>query len=381
MSRGILVLGLLALLFTKTWAQCVVSKDNHGQVVTTCEVYSEGFGRSMVAAHKQISYLGSEYLTFPVWQQGKIRLDESGKEVPCLLAYSLVDNKVMCRFDNEMTAATSLSPYSFTIDGLEFVRQVNKTLGLDYKFYAIALYNGQTKLLKSFSSALTYKPVQNSYEKNSSFEGSYQRQEKFYIRKGDAPPQLTNLTKSSLLEILYDQSEKIASRLPDKRLTSDDVVKTLTYYDSLTTASNVNKPSLNRDPLFNDFLHGQIKYPSMAWNSGVYGRVYIGFEVTERGQLINIASLSPDNGGFGFDQEVKQALNKLSTVMPTHAGKYALPVSFTYTNIQDKKNAYVPVITIPTERLEERIVLNEVVVPIVIAKPVVTSREVWGYYK
>ncbi|GAB3807542.1 hypothetical protein GCM10028819_44610 [Spirosoma humi] len=333
-----------------------------------------------MSAHKQISYLGSEYFSFPAWQEGTIQLDQAGKEIKCVLAYNLVDNKIMCQFDKDV-AATAVKPYAFTMNGIRFVKQPTKVLGIDYQSYATVINGHQTKLLKSLTRRLVAKSVRNGYEKSGLFDGYYQTQERYYIRKGDAQPQLTTLSKSSLADILYEHSEEIIARFPQKKFTSDEVANVLAYYDSLTAIADVDKPSLSRDAAFRAFLHNELKYPNRAWNQGVYGRVYAGFDVNQDGHLTNVSLLSPDNIGFDFDKTVKQVLLNLASVKPAFAGSYILPVAFTYTNTKDEEPAHVPINTLAPERFDGRTVLQEIVVPVVVSKPVIESREVWGYYK
>lgn len=378
MNRFNLLLAILCVAGLSTRAQCVVAKDSYGQITTTCQLYFPQTGTERL--HKQVTYLGSEFFTFPEWQEGKIQLDESGKEISCQLTYNLVTNTVLCQLAKDV-APRNITPYAFTISGTTFSRQQNSTLGLKHDTYLTTLHNGQTKLLKSLTRRLVLKSMRNGYEQGSVFDGYYETQERYYIQKGDAQLQLTSLSKSSLLTILYDQAAPIAARLPGRQLKSDEVARILVYYDSLTTASDINRPILSRNPLFNAFLHNQLKYPNQAWNNGVYGRVYAGFEVNEDGQVTNITLLSPDNIGFGFDQIVKQTLGKFPKVKPEYVGKYVLPVAFTYTNRQDKETSYVPVNKLSDDRFEGRTVLEEFTVPVIVSKPSVTSREVWGYYK
>ena len=378
MNRSNILLGILCVAGLGARGQYTIDKDNYGQITTTHQLYFPQTGSEQL--HNQVTYLGSEFFTFPAWQEGKIQLDESGKEISCQLAYSLVTNTVMCQLAKD-AAPTVVVPYAFTIDGVTFVRQKNTTLGIKHDSYCTVLYDCQTKLLKTLTRRLIPKIIRNGYEQGSVFEGYYETQERYFIRKGDTQPQPTNLSKSSLLTILYDQATPIAARLSGKQLKSDEVATILAYYDSLTTASGINKPLLSRNAAFTEFLHDQLSYPNRAWNSGVYGRVYAGFEINEGGQVTNIALLSPNNIGFGFDHVVRQALGKLPRLKPGLSGRYALPVAFTYTNTQDKESRYVPINKLPADRLEGRTVLEEFVVPIVVSKPSVTGREVWGYYK
>ena len=173
----------------------------------------------------------------------------------------------------------------------------------------------------------------------------------------------------------------IAAFIRSEQLTVQEVSRVLVYYDNLMALASVNKPALSFDPVFNQFLHDYITYPNLAWLNYVYGRVYVGFDVTRYGQITNITLLSPENIGFGFDVTVTQALEKYVRLKPDFAGHYALPVAFTLTNRKEKSGPYIPRNTLPSDKFGNRIVLEEFVVPIVLSKPVATTREVWGYYK
>ena len=254
MIRRLLLLALLCLTFADVWAQCVSSKNSYGQVVTTCDIYDAA------SSHITVTYLGTPYLTFPTFLNGTIQLDRGGQTIACELAYDLVTNTVMCRFDGSKSV-NNVAPYAFTIHGITFVRQLNSVLGVDYPVYLTALNTGQTTLAKRLTSRLVPGLTENKYVKSSPFQGTYTPTASYYIRKGDAQPQLTNLSRKSLLEILYDQAEKIALKVPNKSLSPDEVIQVLQYYDSLTTVANADKPSLSTDPAFNQFLREEIKYP------------------------------------------------------------------------------------------------------------------------
>lgn len=375
--------------------QCVVSMNKAGQVITTCEVYGKN-------SHTQQVYAGSPFLTYPVWQAGKIQLDRKGQEFTCELAYNLVVNEVQIRLIGDSTDRV-VTPESFTINSTEFVRQRNKLLGIDYRLYTTTLYNGQTKLLVSLTKRIDgYQNDSNGYTKESSMAGVYKTLSNYYIRKGDAKPELITLTKASVLSALYEQAEKIAPRLPNRNLTLDHVADALAFYDILMADDWINKPPfaaasdtaqrssddyaiskapLSKDPDFTNDLHHKIVYPSSAWTQGIYGRVYAGFEVSQQGRIENVVILSPGNGGAGFIESVKSGLENLTKVNPAFSGKYALPITFTYTNSKENTGIHKPVNRLPANRLEDRTVLEEFPVSIVVSKPVLSSREVWGYYK
>lgn len=377
MTRFISILALICFSGVVAWSQCITEKDVNGQIVTTCDVYR--FGENYAPGHKKVVYLGTPYLTFPTWLKGTIQLDQGGQVLACYLAYDLVANTVQCKFDSSLTVS-NVTPYAFTIHDMTFTRQMNSALGVDYQIYTTRLNTGETTLSKRISSQLVLRPVDNGYVKSAPFDGSYQPRVTYYIRKGDAEPESTDLSRKSLLAILHEQAETMAPRLSNRTLTPEEVVQILSEYDALMAVANRQKPPLSADPVFNQLLYTSIKYPNQAWNSSVYGRVYVGFEINESGQLVNINTLSPPNVGFGFDETVKQALRKITRLKPDYKGSYCLPVAFTYTNTVDKQGTYAPLNVLPAERMQNRTLLTEVVIPIQIAKPVATTREVWGYY-
>lgn len=367
---------LLCLTYAVTWSQCVTTKDAGGQVVTTCDVYAVSTNEP---SHKQVIYVGTPYLTFPNWLKGTIQLDQGGQAIACMLAYDLVTNTVQCKFDSSLSV-NNVTPYAFTIQGMTFIRQLNSVLGVDYQIYTTALNTGRTTLSKRISSKLVIGSIDNNYVKSNPFQGSYQPTISYYIRKGDAEPTVTDLSKKSVLKILYDQSQAIAPRLPNRSLTPEELIQILNEYDSLLTKTNQHQPPLSTDPVFSQVLHTLIKYPNQAWRERVYGRVYIGFEVTEGGQVVNITTLSPENVGYGLDETVKQALRKFPKLNSDYSGRYCLPVAYSYTNRLEKKDTYLPVTVLSSERLEQRTLLTELVVPVQVAQPVSPAHEVWGYY-
>ncbi len=356
-----------------------------------------GPGTITATSYKKLTYADSPFLAYPIWQPGRVKLDAQGKYMACDIAYNLVENAVLCRFAGDSTVQT-LRPDRFIIGNEEFVRQRNRTAGTDYKLYAKVLYDGKTKLLLNVTKRLdpyASASARTGYEKETTINGRYTLEEKYFIRKGDARPEAINLTKNSLLVVLYGRADKLAPRLPARRLTSADVVAILPYYDSLMTVSASramrsggdsvayvsSSVPISNDPVFAQALHQHIIYPGAAWIQAVYSRVYAGFDVDQQGRVRNVTILSPDNAGMGFAEAVRAGLEKIPTLNPTFAGTYALPVAFTYTNQKESRQPHIPVNRLPDDRLAGRTLLGEFVVPIVVTKPILTSREVWGYFK
>ncbi|MBD2704919.1 TonB family protein [Spirosoma sp. BT702] len=378
MNRLILITCILSIAFAKTFGQYTVYQDTKGHVLTRFDQYAS---QTDGPRHNEVLYQGSPFLTYPVWQAGKVRLDESGQVLVCELAYNLVTNEVLCRFPDDL-AVKIVTPSAFTINDIEFIRQPNKSIAVKQRLYLTILHQGPTKLLASYSKQA--KPAYGNntgYDKDLAVKGYYQDYTKYYIQKGDASPEFISLSKNSLVSVLYEQSEQIAAKISNKELTPDIVAKTLLYYDTLMATTRANKSPLRYEPIFAQLLRDKITYPNRAWNQGIYGRVYIGFEVTEQGSVKNVQILSPGNDGIGFTDMVRNAFNYVPDLNPSLRGQYALPVTFTYTNVKEKADPHVPVNQLPTERLGDRTLLEEFIVPSTVNKPVITSREVWGYYK
>ncbi|PRY39929.1 hypothetical protein CLV58_10722 [Spirosoma oryzae] len=395
MIRCLLLFGISCLFVRSSYGQLTVFQNKDGYVFTTVDEY--GPGTITATSYKKLTYADSPFLAYPIWQPGRVKLDAQGKYMACDIAYNLVENAVLCRFSGDSTVQT-LRPDRFIIGNEEFVRQRNRTAGTDYKLYAKVLYDGKTKLLLNVTKRLdpyASASARTGYEKETTINGRYTLEEKYFIRKGDARPEAINLTKNSLLAVLYEQADKLAPRLPARRLTSADVVAILPYYDSLMTVSASramrsggdsvayvsSSVPISNDPVFAQALHQHIVYPGAAWIQAVYSRVYAGFDVDQQGRVRNVTILSPDNAGMGFAEAVRAGLEKIPTLNPTFAGTYALPVAFTYTNQKESRQPHIPVNRLPDDRLAGRTLLGEFVVPVVVTKPILTSREVWGYFK
>ena len=384
-TRLLFILSMGCLFWAQTFGQLTVYQDEKGQVLTSVDNYSTGMQYSSpTATHTRTTFLGSPFFTFPVWQPGTIQLDKSGKELSCQLAYNLVSNEVLCRFDGD-SAVQTVTPEFFTINNTTFIRLQDKVAGLAYRTYFSLLHDGPTRLWMSLDCQL--KPL-NSAEivKDRTYldvtiRGIYRTYPKYYIQRGDRELTLVDLTKKSFLKAFPDYTASLESRIPDKDIAVNDAIGAVTYYDSLVAEGNEKMRYLPRDEAFKEKLTGQIAYPAKAGFQGIYGRVYAGFDVDSLGRIRNITVLSPENSGFSFTDEVKKSLETMSAVSPALRGHYALPVTFTYTNSKEHSGLHAPVNQLPDDRLGNRILLKEVLVPYVTSSYVTTSREVWGYYK
>lgn len=380
MVRCILLLLVLFLNGLRVSGQCVVSKDNKGQIITTCDVYPIQLEKTVGATYNRIVYQGSEFFTFPTWQRGTVQL--GGREVACQLSFQLSSGELSYQLDHAETPER-VQPDAFTIGGQRFIRQSTSS-GSNNKVYLQVVHDGETKLLKQLKTKLVTLHGSDGYQKREGFSGRYEIQETYFVKRGNAYPELITLTKKSILSVLEDRSYQLEARLPDRNITPETVVAVLKYYDELTAEKPANKSSLNSDPLFNQVLRKKIAYPTEARLGHVYGRTYVSFDIDLQGIVQNITLVSPENAGYGFDKEVKLGLKKLPPLPPEYAGKYVLPVAFTYVKSYGTPVTLVPVNKLPADRLKDRVELEEITVPLIVSHssyPEAVSREVWGYYK
>ncbi|AKD58611.1 hypothetical protein SD10_17900 [Spirosoma radiotolerans] len=378
--RLILLLCMLSMPYLTCRGQIFVYQEKDGNVFTSVDDYSPG----MTSTYTRTTYMGSPFLTFPVWQPGKIRLDMEGRTVDCQLAYNLNTNEVLCRFDGD-SAIKTVTPEFFSINNTEYVRQQNKLAGMDYRMYFSTVHSGPTKLLKSLSNQLTYmnsaEQVNMRHYKDLNLRGIYRTVTKYFVQKENAEPTLISFSRKSLLDVLADQSEALADKIPNRELTTSDVINILNYYDLRVAEARQNRAHLSKEEVFREILQNKINYPGWVGNQGIYGRVYAGFDVDSLGLVRNVVILSPDNMGFGFTFEVKRALETLSNIDPHFRGAYALPIAFTFTNSKENSGPHIPTNRLPEDRYQNRTLLEEVTIPFVVAKSSVVPREVWGYYK
>lgn len=375
-------LPILFLLFT-VWVsnasgQFTVYQNDNGQLFTTFETYSSGVN---AGARTQTTYQGSPFLTFPIWQPGTVLLDKHGKQIDAELAYNVVNNQVLYRFPGD-SAVQIITPETFTINSDRFIHPQGTISATTFRPYLMVLSDGPTKLLKGISRQLRANTRLDSYSKDIYTLGAYITKTDYYIQKGEAKPELVNLAKpNSILAVLYEQTDRIKTQLPDKPLTPEALIPILDYYDNLMAADRTTKSPLMGNLTFTQVLHQKITYPSYAQSQGIYGRVYAGFDIDNQGNIKNVTILSPENAGFRFDILVRNTLEKMPPVNPDLRGTYVLPVAFILTNTKESSEPHIPVNQLSDDRLSGKTVLDEFTVKTTISKPGITSREVWGYYK
>jgi hypothetical protein len=231
MIRFSLLTTMLSLVSLTSFAQCVVALDAKKRITTTCQLPSSNLNRPIKLSRFQEVYLGSEYISFPIWQNGTLVLGDSHHEISCKIAYNLATQEVRCRFDSNSTEEKLALPNKFTINGVSFLKQSDHALGAKSIFYAMVLYDGQTKLLKKIQHKLKLTEPIDGYAKAEEFNGYYEVFSNYYLLKADGALVPISLNKKDILAALNNDSERLASQMPSKKVSVDDLIKALSYYD------------------------------------------------------------------------------------------------------------------------------------------------------
>lgn len=231
MHRFLFLTGFLTVLRLVGYGQCVISQDEQKRVVTICQRYPSPDGLLINRTdRKQVLsetvYLGSEYLTYPVWQRGSLEFANRRNALPCQLAYNVLTNQVLCQFEGD-SVIREVWPDAFTINEIHFVSRVDKKRERTY--YRV-LYAGKTRLLARYTCSL--RPTsQEPYSADRLFDGIYHRQKSFYIQRDGQPLRRVSLSRKSLLDALDDPSGKLPDYLTKKKLTIYELVDAVAFYD------------------------------------------------------------------------------------------------------------------------------------------------------
>ncbi len=233
-SPASILIGVFVLLSVTGHSQCTVSQDNQQRVITTCTFYAPNDGLFInrvdrVQAVSRVIYLGSEYLTYPIWQNGTLEMSGAPKAVPCRICFNLVTNDVQCQFAGD-SGTYRVAPNAFTINGMRFVSQISQRSDKVERLYYRVLYGGKTKLLKLYRSRLSVRD-NDVYKLDDSFNGTFVQQKTFYIQRDSELLRPVVLSRKSVLDVLDDPSGKLTQYLTKKKLTIDELTGAVAYYD------------------------------------------------------------------------------------------------------------------------------------------------------
>lgn len=232
MIRYLLFLGFVSLSTSAGFAQCIASLDAKQRVITTCQLPYSDIRNPIKLPRGQATYLGSEYVSFPFWQPGTLKLGASNREVSCKISYNLVTQEVKCQLDTTASQETTVMPDAFTINGVDFIRYANQPNSAAPAFYGTVLYAGPTKLLKKMQRKLQMTEPVDGYNKAEEFNGYYETLTSYFIQKEDKRLIPVSLTKKSILAALSDRSDQVSAKLTAKKISVDELVNVLKHYDS-----------------------------------------------------------------------------------------------------------------------------------------------------
>ncbi|UFH53955.1 hypothetical protein [Spirosoma sp. KNUC1025] len=232
--RTALLFSLVAILDVVSYGQCTVSLDDKKRIITTCKFYAPNDGlfinrSDRVQTISQVVYLGSEYFSYPIWQDGTMEVGNAGNSVSCKLAFNLVTNEIHCQLAGDSRTYIVL-PDAFTIGDARFVSQVINKAGKPERAYFMVLYAGKTRLLKQIKCTLKQRD-NDVYMLEDPFNGTYLRQHTYYIQRSNEAPRLVTLSRKSVLAVLDDQSGKLTQYLTKKKLTVYELAGAVAYYD------------------------------------------------------------------------------------------------------------------------------------------------------
>jgi hypothetical protein len=232
--RSLLLIGLLGRLWLPARSQCIVSMDAQKRVITTCRYYDSKGGFLMNRPDRsqtmtQVTYLGSEYLTYPVWQPGTLESGDSKKSIPCLIAFNIATNVVKCRFEGD-EREYDVQPDAFTVNGMSFISQVSEKGGQTNRAYYKVLYAGKTRVLKQLRCNLVVSKKE-AYTLDDPFDGTFQRQKTYFIQRNNDKLRAVSLSRKSVLSVLDDPTSRLNQYLTQRKLDVLQLVNAVAYYD------------------------------------------------------------------------------------------------------------------------------------------------------
>ncbi|GAB3918985.1 hypothetical protein [Larkinella terrae] len=235
-SRSAQLVVLFALLNLSGFSQCVVSQDAQKRVITTCQYYAPKNGllvnrpdRSQ--ALTQVTFLGSEYLTYPIWQDGTLESGDPKKPIPCRIAFNIATNVVKCRFAGDEREYEVL-PEGFTINDMRFTSQVSRKVNKTNRVYYMVLYAGKTRLLKQIRSNLSV-VKRDAYSMEQPFDGTFIHSKTYFIQRNNEKLRVVNLSRKSVLGVLKDPTNQLDQYLTQRKLDDYQLVNAVAYYDGV----------------------------------------------------------------------------------------------------------------------------------------------------
>ncbi|RAJ89891.1 hypothetical protein LX87_05625 [Larkinella arboricola] len=218
----------LSLVWSISNGQCVVKNDYAGRLVTICNGYQPKAGFFMnrpdqSQTPKTTVYLGSPYLTFPVYEDGVLEVNHY--QTSCKIAFNLVTHQVLCRFESDSIEHAVL-PDAFRVGAQRFVR---KSGPQGPPVYYKVLYAGKSKVLAQIKGTL--QETKREAYRLEEFDGIYTRQERYLIELENKAPQAVTLSRKSVLRVLDHTSDPLPSTTLKNKLTVPELIEAVAAYD------------------------------------------------------------------------------------------------------------------------------------------------------
>ena len=230
-GQGLGRLAVLLLLSGVSFGQCVVTTNQAGHLVTICTGYAPKDGFLMNRPDQSQSqtttvYGGSPYLSFPIYEAGVLEFTATDRKIPCQLAFNLAANQVICRF-NKDSLEYAIIPDAFTVGSRRFVR---KSSPRGEQVYYMVLYTGKSRLLAQLKSTLQL-TKREPYVLDDLFDGTYVRQERYFIERANKSLQEVTPSKKSVLKALAVPPTQLPVTPTKDKLTVQEMIGLVATYD------------------------------------------------------------------------------------------------------------------------------------------------------
>ncbi|KAA0993365.1 hypothetical protein [Dyadobacter aurulentus] len=214
-----------------SYSQCLVSKNQFGSLITICKWYFPSHELLINRPDKgqtqtTVVYTGSPYLSYPVYEDGILEYRGSKHKVHCKIAFNLATNQVFCRLGNDSTEL-AIFPDIFTIGTRRFISRSDHS---GKKEYYMVLYSGRSKVLSQLKISLRA-TERRPYETGDLNDGTYIRQERYFIELEDGTLRIVRLSKKSVQKALGEMQSETFDNFKGDKITLSEMVKAVGEYD------------------------------------------------------------------------------------------------------------------------------------------------------
>jgi periplasmic protein TonB len=138
------------------------------------------------------------------------------------------------------------------------------------------------------------------------------------LEEEEQPPPQEKLSETNV-GVTTQEGEEGATELPPEVVGDPDEGKVFTYVEEMPTFPG-------GEAAMYDYLRTKIKYPAMARENNITGRVYINFVVDKDGVIKDVKVLR--GIGFGCDEEAVRVIKSMPSWKPGKQNGRSVPVSY-----------------------------------------------------